>query len=282
MLNATTFDQLIELFEENNWDTDAADNQLFDRFSNVLDKLNQEDQDFILKLTKSYRVYNLQDYEEMLKECLIKMDSNNYFERTEKEIIVAPLLCYNKGIYNIKEPKSSNLMSYLMKSDNLSYLNFMNEAGLKVVSYLDSKDIDLIKMGKAQLLLIDDFIGSGSTARKAINSYLKTGIVPEQITVITLLIDGTGKEVLDYLNINYFTSNKEYFTLYDLEEDIPAVKQKIRRISKKVGATKSYELGYNKTMALLSLVRTPNNTIPFYWVSKKFKAPFSRFEGEKK
>ena len=54
-------------------------------------------------------------------------------------------------------------------------------------------------------------------------------------------------------------------------------------IEKMIPGGSHYTLGYNQSEALITMVRTPDNTFPIFWKtykkgSQKFDAPFSREE----
>ena len=51
----------------------------------------------------------------------------------------------------------------------------------------------------------------------------------------------------------------------------------MKNISKMFISNEKMYLGYNDSEGLVSMIRTPNNTFPFYWYEKKKgHAPFSR------
>ena len=52
-------------------------------------------------------------------------------------------------------------------------------------------------------------------------------------------------------------------------------------IETSIGVTEDYRLGYASSEALVSMIRTPNNTFPIYWFRNKkeklnLHAPFPR------
>ncbi|NRS81662.1 hypothetical protein HP573_23240 [Bacillus cereus] len=278
MLDINRLNRLTKIFEDQKWDISEKNNKLYDRFSKLLELLLPEDQDFILNLTEYYRCYGIECYEEMLLESLELMNkhSKEFFEsETSRKILVAPLLEYNN---NNKTTKSSNLMCYLMKSNQLSYLEFLGDIEVEVLTFLDKSDIDRINDENYILILVDDYIGSGQTAKRSVNSYLEQGIDKDDIVVISLIIEKTGKGILDNLGVRYFHSSKKVYTLSEIVDNEDKARQSINRIAKKIKATKSYKAGFNSGGALVSMIRTPNNTLPFYWWERKYKAPFPRFK----
>ncbi|MFJ1121426.1 phosphoribosyltransferase-like protein [Bacillus cereus group sp. MYBK132-2] len=278
MLDINRLNRLTKIFEDQKWDISEKNNKLYDRFSKLLELLLPEDQDFILNLTEYYRCYGIECYEEMLLESLELMNkhSKEFFEsETPRKVLVAPLLEYNN---NNKTTKSSNLMCYLMKSNQLSYLEFLGDIEVEVLTFLDKSDIDRINDENYILILVDDYIGSGQTAKRSVNSYLEQGIDKDDIVVISLIIEKTGKGILDNLGVRYFHSSKKVYTLSEIVDNEDKARQSINRIAKKIKATKSYKAGFNSGGALVSMIRTPNNTLPFYWWERKYKAPFPRFK----
>lgn len=274
MLRPNKLNRLKTIFRIKKWDTDDSKNKLFERFSTALSKLEEEDQDFILQITEHFNTYGLSDYGDMLEECLNKMNEEKFFDG--KKIIVAPLLPFCQKDEYTKNVKSSNFMCYLMKSNNLSYLDYIIDQNMAVVNYLEEKDVKEIIDGQAKLLLIDDYIGSGGTLLATIKTYTSLGIDIKYISVLSLIIDNLGEEKLKGLQIDYYNSTRPYNKVSDVIDDSVEISKFLNKIGKKV-STKRYYHGYNKTLALVSMVRTPNNTIPFYWSERKNKAPFPRF-----
>lgn len=291
MLNIETLNRLNDIFIAKGWDVNDDPYKLFNRFISNLSKLEPEEQNFILEITKSYNVYNSSDYEKMLSQCLNQLNLIDYFDGTN--IIVAPLLPYiqkNELInsvlfeYNVgeKKVKSSNFVSYLFKSNQLSYLNYLIDQNIEVVNFLNSEDVSLVLNANYKILFVDDYIGSGGTMLTTIKSYLQLGIDKDKIMVLGLLIDQKGENRLNDLEIKFVRSEYEYNTLHSLFGEVnDEIRMKINKIAKKLKVTKSYKSGYMDTMALVSLIRTPNNTLPFYWSNKyqnDILAPFPRFK----
>lgn len=268
----------MNIFDQFEWEKNESPNKLFKRFVNRLEKLDSEEQDFILDLTEYYRMYSLLDYEEMLIECLMLLDEQKYFD--DKKVIVAPLLIHTDIISNLKKVKSSNLMAYLMKSNQLSYLDFLLDTDIKVYNFLDQNNFQEVIENRAKLILIDDYIGSGGTAKLSIESYLEKGLSLDDIMIMSLVIDPIGEKLLKDIGVTYVKTNRDYFKAIDVIEDEEKVRRHLRKIAKKIKVSTDYFAGYKETMSLISLVRTPNNTLPFYWSekSKKNKAPFPRFK----
>ena len=56
----------------------------------------------------------------------------------------------------------------------------------------------------------------------------------------------------------------------------------MKKIENKIPKVSKYRMGYEKSEALISLMRTPNNTFPIFWkgiISKgiEIDAPFQRY-----
>lgn len=291
MLSTDTLDRLNDIFIAKGWDLSNDPYKLFNRFTVNLERLEQEDQDFILHVTKNYNVYSSGDYEAMLAQCLNKLNDLNYFG--EKNIKVSPLLPYSELEHvetdfvfryttGERKVKSSNFVCYLFKSNQMSYLKYLINQKIEVLNFLNKDDIEQLLTDEHKLLLVDDYIGSGGTALTTIKTYLRLGIKRENIRVLSLLVDQKGELELRKLGIEFIKSDYEYNTLYTLYNSIDDdIRKKLNRIARKLKVTRSYKSGYQETMALVSLVRTPNNTLPFYWSDKHdrgIQAPFPRFK----
>jgi len=294
MLTPQMLEKLLLLFEMKNWDIDEDPNMPFERFSANLARLEEADQNFILEVTEKYNVYRLAHYEDMLNDCLVKLNQLAYFK--DKSITICPLLPYVEKIKKIedkvirynsgeKRVKSSNLVCYLFKSNQISYRDYLRDIKIEVLNYLEEQDILKLKTGERTLLLVDDYIGSGKTAEDTVKSYLELGIPLKNITILSLLVDEYGKRYLENLGYDIVYSNFENHTIKNDDGNVDdETYVQIERIARKLKVARSYRFGYANTMGLVSLVRTPNNTLPFYWFERKERgwyAPFPRYEERK-
>ena len=93
-----------------------------------------------------------------------------------------------------------------------------------------------------------------------------------------------GKKVADEYGVEIYTSvlrNKGITDNYS-EQEVQEKKEQMKRISKRFKVKdKNLYLGYKESEGLVSMIKTPNNTFPFYWYEGKREgklslAPFPR------
>jgi hypothetical protein len=128
------------------------------------------------------------------------------------------------------------------------------------------------------IILLDDFIGSGDTALEAI-TYFNDNIRNNSDTLILISLVAQLQGVLKIEEQGYkiFYAHLRARAITDsdtISNKFEALKI-IRKIEKRMGITKQtdptkdYRLGYRHTQALVSMIRSPNNTLPIYWWSTK-------------
>ncbi|GAA0478736.1 phosphoribosyltransferase [Alkalibacterium indicireducens] len=270
--------RLTGIFEDNNWDIDDSSKiTMFNRFTEYLKILNFEQQEVFLELTNSFVFYNFDTYEKILHNCLITFldREKEFISGTGKKIVyVLPLDNMKKSTVN-----SSFLVAYLLKSNSIRYNNQINKITWNVVIYLEKKLIDKINLSpNKRVLLVDDFIGTGETALNAYSNYRKTKLENHKLSVLSLAGTKYAEKKLREKEVNF------YFgiiapTIHDIWNNEEKSK-KIEIISQisKIRETKQDEnLGYGKISSLISMIRTPNNTLPLFWEdTKKNNAPFPR------
>ena len=133
------------------------------------------------------------------------------------------------------------------------------------------------------LILIDDFIGSGDSVLECVNLIEERGIEKDKIKAIALVLQEQGKKAIEEYGINVYSSvlrNKAITDNYSKEE-AEKKKEQMKGIGKKIKANKELYLGYKESEGLVTMIKTPNNTFPFYWFEKKKEgkhttAPFPR------
>lgn len=134
-------------------------------------------------------------------------------------------------------------------------------------------------------IFIDDFIGSGGTVEKFLNDYGKDNKSPLE-TIVFLSIAAMEHGVT-------FIKSRGYDIFYDQVflkgiRDCAEITDKTRayalmdKIEAMAKVSKNMKYGYEKSEGLISLIRTPNNTFPIFWLGEssdgtKWPAPFPRY-----
>lgn len=286
-LSIETLARIDELFRNRNWlieDKDDNENSLFRRFCSLFRILDEEEQELLFKLTEDYfRRISLGDYPEYIKIALENMQKQmkKKFEDINKIYVLPLLRPSDQG--NIK---SSTLVAYLFQSPDLAYQSFLQNKSINVINKLEKKYISKINNNpQAVLLVVDDFIGTGGTANDCLKDIIETHeIKTEKIVVLSLIAQKNGISTIRNKNIKVFTAETINRGISDnfSDENIQEAKTIMERIESKIKPRKEHSFGYLESEALISLIRTPNNTFPIYWYQKakfKHKVPFPRKEG---
>jgi hypothetical protein len=271
--------QLRDLFEQKKWEIKKSNKNtlsLFDKFSARLQLLSEDQQDFVIELTKEYTWIELRNYLEHFFDSLVDLGDNIY--QAYDNIFVYPLLQPGK---TYSKTKSGGFLHYMFETADYTWLSekFIPKYS---IPYLKNN----FNNNNSILLLIDDFIGSGDTAVEVCSEFLKvdtnTGKIQSQnIRVVSIAAQKEGiKRIKDELNIETVASiilSKGITDFYDS----PTKEQKVtlmEEIEKILKVQQDYLFGWKKSEALITLLnKSPNNTFPVYWLETKDRvAPFPR------
>lgn len=270
--------RLVDIFNKLNWKLDTNDEQIsnhrniFDKFCNFLDFLNREERDLVLLLTEDFLHINFWNYPTLLKKALLEIP-NDLIDSCENVYLTALI-----SPKDIGKTKSSTSMLYGCLHEVIPNIETFNKK--KPKSYDNPNLIDEKHKNRQNslILLLDDFIGSGDTAIESIN-YFKENSYNESdtIIVVSLVAQIQGVLRIEEAGHKVFYANLRDRAISDsvrIKNKFRALKV-IRNIEKRMGIEKNadvqkdYRLGYKRTQSLVSMIRTPNNTLPIYWWSKK-------------
>lgn len=274
--------RLGKIFEKNKWDIEenfSGETSIFDRFCKRLEELEcDEDRDFILDLTEKYLFLKLEQYEQYLIDVFRKfLDVERKNIEQVNEIHVFPI--QDKEYYN--KTKSGNIICYLIQGIICRRFDEFHNKRIRIIETYEGikKHKNDIKM----LLLVDDYVGTGDTALACVNMLEENEILKENIRIISLVSQNVGKKIIEDYNIKIYASveRKRGITDNYPEEEVAQKLEQMQRISKRIKAKRDLYLGYKDSEALITTIKTPNNTFPFYWYecmkNRKFTyAPFPR------
>lgn len=278
-LTADILFKLGEVFKKNSWDIEKNhDNSIYNRFVSVLAELSNEEQKLILELTERFMIIDWTLYPKHFKNLIQIIEKDHSINIAQVSNIYIVPLTNPKQVSN---SKSSNIVSYMLKSNKF----FKHSSILSNINICYQNDLELclnINNEASIILIVDDFIGTGNTGYAAINYLInEKGIDKSKIFVLSIVVMTHGFQKISSLGVKVFYSllmNKEISEnkAYD-QSQINEKLQLMRQISNKIKAPKNYKLGYQDSEALIQMIRTPNNTFPFFWKDKGGrKAPFPR------
>lgn len=163
--------------------------------------------------------------------------------------------------------KSFQVVMYMFRGNSLPTV--LKKVNRKIkLTFLKQNHTPKLEVNNTQLLFVDDFIGSGESLTSQINIVQKniyTTLNSKNLAVLCLVIEKKTQIKL-----------KKSFKIYagfeiDSEEKISS--QLIKKFPVSAGFhVKNIDLRNFGDSILLSMIRTPNNTVPFFYRNE----PFSR------
>lgn len=274
--NDKAFESLLALFYEKGWIELEGVEVKLKRCHHLLSMFNApEEQNLILDMLSKFNLVDYKDYYVCFNELLNRIQTTeSVLMANIKKIAFVPLLTQNA--INKNEMKSSRFVWYLLR--NISFFTNKVLEG-KRVAFIDigvASKINSIKK-KDHVFLLDDYIGSGGTAEGAINYLLENGISADKMSVLAIAAQGNGIDTVKKLGVRIFYLEKVSKAISDTYPDSAkeCALELMRTIEDRYGGVNdNFSLGYKHSEALWSLVRTPNNTLPIFYLGNK--APFER------
>lgn len=275
-IDIQTLNKLSILFDDKGWDTIKNENGLYSRYISLLKKLEKPQQEIIIEISQYFEYYSINDYESLLMESMMKLAkscgmNNKYF--------YIPIMANPDEVQTIK---SSHLVGYLLKSNRLQYHSEVSKMKNTILWKLNQPTIESINRSTVKyVVLIDDFIGSGKSAKEAATYYMERGLDKDKIIILSLVAMRQAIDLLSDEGMKIFyareTSNIDsYFENNKIEE----ILDEIEKIAQQLNLEEETIFGYNNSKGLVSMIRTPNNTFSLFWKNSKNKndqSPFPRF-----
>jgi len=250
-----SFEQLNEIDEillQKGWDKitnnkgEAVNNLAFSLFEQV-----NNDEEFSLLKSLINRYFLCTDYDRYCFEIAKHIEDVFHGEN----IIIIPVSDGNRKI------KSGHAISY-------DLTRFLNEDSFSEMLIQESLDSISKRINEFNVIVVDDFVGSGSQfrafARKCAASY---GLNTSNIYLYSIAMMVKARERIS--NYCYAATPMIEFSraLSDLSElqDVPDPISVYNRIEARAKVGKNYRRGFLRSEALVTMKKTPNNTLPIFW-----------------
>ena len=280
-ISAENFMKLVDTFKQNGWDVPESDVEYesrFYRFCKRLSILDTNEQALMIELTKQFKNIDAQEYTPYMVELLkqIHSDQSDFFVKNKK-IFVLPLLAPE----DFKKTKSSSYMWYNFHDERIRLSLLLKDKELVFCDPTRFSWIENLKENEA-VLLLDDYIGSGETAVNAVRwLHSQYNVDVEKTAILSIAAQEQGLEyIAENLQTRVFTYliRKKGLSDYYSDETLAKNIKIMTEIEKKLNVEKRFAFGYNKSEALISLIKAPNNTFPVFWFTtqKHEFAPFLR------
>ena len=176
---------------------------------------------------------------------------------------------------NIAATVDVETVAYLCKAVQLQHSDILYKRKFHVLGSFDLVQEKKQKFKDRPLLILDDFIGSGKYVSDVIDELSQNGIPSSSIVVCSLFVSENGlKQVSNTgCRIEYIEQAQNI-----LSSISPQEKELLTQIEDTLGVEEEFRLGFGGSANLITLIRTPNNSLPLFWLDKgrSHTAPFPR------
>lgn len=280
-LSANTFLDLVAVFKANGWeipDGPSGMESRFNRFCERLSMLDIKEQQLVINLTKRFTDISGSEYLHLILQLLNRIcsEDNDLFRKTKK-LFILPLIAPD----DFHKTKSSRVVWYYFREEKVKFNPLF--IGKQLV-YCDIDKASWVCNLKDDeiIILVDDYIGSGETAVGAIKWIVEAFKAnPKQIVILSIATQEQGVQhilnetgVTVYSQCQFTKGISDFYSGTEREDCLATMEE----IENKLKVAPQDRLGYNQSEALISLIRTPNNTFPVFWKAKGTEqlAPFPR------
>lgn len=276
-LSIERFNKLRVIFDSKKWPIeDVFMNNEFDKFHEMLEHLNDEEQDLILLLLNDFIKIEGSEYMKLFYP-LFEEFAESAHERGNKRILLSPLIAPS----DIGKTKSSTFLFYQIKS---KISNLRVKFNYIEIECYDYHELLLKRLEQTDIIcLVDDFIGTGETACSAVlnlcKNFLSAFEITDNIAVMILICQNEGllklHEIISKENVfAQITRNKG---ISDNYIDFKSKLSIMAKIEQRIKVKGKYSYGYKQSESLVKVERIPNNTFPIFWYKNNIiPVPFPR------
>lgn len=238
-----------------NLDTALSKPHIFPRakekITKIFDALADDERPVFLSLVARYSIYR--DYDLIVSSLVGRLI--DLFNVEQKITISTPYIEY-PGIQ-----KSAGLITYSARAQLIE--NDIPKNRITITDLVPSRIIE------GPVVVVDDFSGSGLTVTTAVKRLLDVGYAPENISVSLLYaMEGAIIEIQKLgVHVDAAFSSSRCLSDYNFSQaeggvGAPAIYD---RIESRIGVNARNKRGFGQAEALVSMMTTPNNTLPIFW-----------------
>lgn len=277
-VNLKSILKLFSIFTEKKWIEIDGHEDVLAKFGELIESFSEEQVQLILELTERYTWVSYNDYHSQLRKLLKELYKNSLSTKTK--VYIFPIIKPKDE----NDTKSGHAVMYMIDSIKASLNEYREIEFVKLSQFSDLGPEKMKITDNDFLILVDDYIGSGNTLSATIAELTQNQTIKNNYAVLSVVIQDDTIKHLKETNIEHyygFSMNKGISNNYAapiLDEKIKTMEE----IESKIPKVKNYRFGYEKSEALVTLIRTPNNTFPIFWKEfsskgKTINAPFSRY-----
>jgi len=264
-------------FGRKDWHKNVNSTVVFTNFIQLLLNLEDEKRELIFELSERFTWITSAEYQDLIAKVLKSIDVTVL--GSIKKVILFP-------VHNEEDEgtKSGHAFLYLFKG-LLPFNSLFDTITVQIIEeYEELLDEKLKINDQTAIFLLDDFLGSGETIDNTLKEVKKNlAIKNKNLHVVSI---ASQQQAVDFLLSEGIPLHTHYISNKGITDNYsgPELNQKteiMKEIELLIPKNKS-PFGYNESEALISLIRTPNNTFPIFWKEhkvglKKFNPPFPRF-----
>lgn len=269
--------KLNTLFREKNWFSIENHDFVFESICNMSEILSKEENNLILELIERYNWVTYNDYSVKLKKILQQIVS--ICDNKISKIYFFPIIKPEDEDKN----KSGNSISYMLKCLKPSIKEASKISIVELTKFESINSAKLTLKADELVILVDDYVGSGETLQATLTEIRKNKSINNNnliIASIAIQKDTITKLLKQKLTIIYdeavIKGISQYYDSPIKEKNI----QTMLEIEKKLISGRNFSLGYEESEAIVTMLRTPDNTFPVFWHNYKkstnLNPPFPR------
>lgn len=270
---------LDKIISEKEWINNPLHESVKNKLFKLLNKLENDEVAFILELLGYFTWITNSQYDKKILDIFRKIDPK--IIKSAKKFYFFPIVKPRDA----NKLKSGVSLIYPIVGilNYLEDLEHINKGNNNII--MDYKSLRKINLKTNEyLILVDDFIGSGKTFDECFRKLEEYNVDKDKILVCSLAIQGDGLKLIEDKGVKVYYSHveKKGITENYKKEEASEKISKMLLIEKKLKYNEKYSLGFEKSEGLISMIKTPNNTFPFFWHDyieneELIKAPFPRY-----
>lgn len=266
--------ELEEFFERKGWTKFTGYRHALNRIGDLLSTLDDEETYLVNQILDKFLWAPNELYNQLFLRALNSIPPSK-FEGVNKIVFIPIFKKSDEG-----KIKSSLGISYLSKASFIKYHTRYEELNIIPIENHEKlqNEIDKgnISVDDSLIIYCDDFIGTGKTVTDCLSWVLdECSLVADDITVLGLVGMGLGFENITntYTSCVFGETVDRAISDNFPRRDVTKYLDTMINIEIDVDCSERYSLGYEKSEAAVSMIRTPNNTFPVFWNSFKRKEP---------
>lgn len=278
-MNIEPFTRIFNIFVKNRWTEQKIYESVLENFCYLITNLEDPQRELIFELTERYNWISSNEYQGKLTNVLNSIEEEKL--TTCKRIIVFPIMKPEDQ----EKVKSSHTILYMIRG-LVPFLPKYNNIEIKEITKFEDISQERFDFKKTDLLfLVDDYLGSGDTIKSTLEIVLlNRSIETNRLNIVTVASQQDTIQFVKDIDIPLYYDHIEKKGISDYYDSIKTSEKKdlMLQIEKLIPGCSHFSLGFNQSEALITLMRTPDNTFPIFWKEykkngQKYKPPFPRY-----